>query len=746
MSCSEAREAAADQRRSRRRFAATWLVFAVLTVAMFAIALVATTPDDDREAGERALAITQRLEGYRYIGTPALAAALDDVQRTLTAIPGLEVTRQQASGTAHLPSRDVVYSVTNVIARIPGRSTEAVLVNAHVDTPLEGRGAADDAVNVGAMIEAARVLSRDTPEHTVVFLFNGGEEVGFTGADAFTRHEWARDIKWYLNMEAVGAGGLPVLFQASPNAGDVVAAASAAPRPRGSIVGQQLFQTGLLNSDTDSRVWRQVGWQGIDYAVIEDGYVYDTPLDRVDRIPAGTAQSVVDVVVEVVSGLGAARDIPAPYYFDLLNRVWVTFDPVLPLVGSAAALAALAGLVLLERRRGRIQVRAVLLSAGLTVAGLLTGIVAGLSVGGLSLLTQGSFSWYANPWLIGLLYVPAVVVGSVAPQALLWRARRARSSRQEAALTVAVGVATAATALSCVTAWAGMSAAYLLWTYSALLVLALWVSALVGWRWAPWAVVAAMAFQTLLVAEFIRNMYTLVVPLLGRESLDVPPDLVLGALTAVIVFPLALVAALFMVYAGHFRRVLIAFAVILVAGLVAAAALPPYTAEIPKHLLLIQKQDSDGAQIFLDSDGPQSAASLGLVQDAAEATGLQVRGDALLATPIAVPSGTTTFRRPNDRELSIDIGANQAARVRITLTGPVRSVNGRSFDGQEKATVDVVARPEGFTATVRTDGPVTAVVEQTFAKAGPDAIQVSNSLPEWTVLSTRTTVVNRFEG
>ena len=729
------------------RFTVTWLIFTVLIAVTFSTAYVATAPGEDREEGKRALATTERLQnhGYRHIGSPELSAALNDVQRTLTQIPGLEVTRQHASGTSHLQERDVAYSVTNVMARIPGESSKTVLVNTHVDAPLESRGAADDAVNVAATIEAARTLSQDKPKHTVVFLFNGGEEVGFTGADAFTQHRWARDVEWYLNMEAIGAGGPPVLFQTSANSGDLVAAAGSTPRPRGSVVGQQLFQTGLLNSDTDSRVWQKAGWQGLDYALIGDGYVYHTPLDRVERIPAGTAQSVTDVVVDVVSTVDQPRAGPAPHYLDVLSRGWLTVDVVVPVIGSTVTLAALAGLVLLLHRRGRVRVGAVLLSAALTATGLLTGVLAGLAVGGLSWLTQGSFAWYGRPWLIGLLYFPAVVAGTVAPLALRWRVQRARTSRPEATRTAALGVTTAATALGCVAAWTDVSAAYLLWSLSALLVPALWVSATVGRRWAAWPVVAAMAVQSLLVAGFVWDIYTLLVPLLGREPLGVPPDLVLGPLTAVIAFPLALMVAVFAVYAGRLRRVVAAFATVLATGLVVAAVVPPYTSERPKHLMLVQEQDSDGARVLLESDGPQSAESLGLLKDAAEATGLPLRDGALVTKRTSAPSGKTSFRRPNNRELSINIGANRAARVRITLTGAVLSVNGRSFDGEE-ATVDVVARPKGFKASVRTDGPVTAVVEQTFKRPSRNTARVARSLPEWTVHGSRTVVVDRFSG
>ena len=64
-------------------------------------------------------------------------------------------------------------------------------------------------------------------------------------------------------------------------------------------VGQELFDAGLINSDTDSRVWRAKGWTGLDYAILGDGYAYHTPADRVERIGPGVAQSYVDTVVAI---------------------------------------------------------------------------------------------------------------------------------------------------------------------------------------------------------------------------------------------------------------------------------------------------------------------------------------------------------------------------------------------------------------------------------------------------------------
>ena len=89
----------------------------------------------------------------------------------------------------------------NVIARLPGRRhpDESVMIAAHWDAYGEGPpdalgrrirpGAADDAVGVAGVLEAARVLSRESrPERSVVFALWTAEERGLLGSEHFGAH------------------------------------------------------------------------------------------------------------------------------------------------------------------------------------------------------------------------------------------------------------------------------------------------------------------------------------------------------------------------------------------------------------------------------------------------------------------------------------------------------------------------------------------------------------------------------
>ena len=73
-------------------------------------------------------------------------------------------------------------------------------------------------------------------------------------------------------MDAGGLGGAEVLFQTG-GAAWTQAYAKSAPRPHGAVLGPDLFATGLLQSDTDYRIFRDFGnVVGIDLAFYKNGY------------------------------------------------------------------------------------------------------------------------------------------------------------------------------------------------------------------------------------------------------------------------------------------------------------------------------------------------------------------------------------------------------------------------------------------------------------------------------------------
>ncbi|KAL4547458.1 hypothetical protein Ndes2526B_g06708 [Nannochloris sp. 'desiccata'] len=273
----------------------------------------------------RALATTSYLAdtiGYRQVGTPGdeKAAKYLFSQAKRIAInarqhrPDLQVivekelisgalSKQHAFG---FEISNVYNGLTNIVLRIAPKNEEinesdrprSVLVNAHYDSVIGSPGASDAASCVGIALEMARtiVANSSLPLSTpIIFLFNGGEETLMQASHGFMASSpFAKELGAFINLESTGPWGPDVLFQ---HTGDwtLRAYARTAPAPRGTTLGQDFFELGLIPADTDYRMfsYRHYGAiPGIDVAFLFDGTAYHSNRDETSRIRPGTLQAM----------------------------------------------------------------------------------------------------------------------------------------------------------------------------------------------------------------------------------------------------------------------------------------------------------------------------------------------------------------------------------------------------------------------------------------------------------------------
>ncbi|XP_035827663.1 endoplasmic reticulum metallopeptidase 1 [Aplysia californica] len=234
----------------------------------------------------------------------------------------------------------VYQDLRNVIVKVSpvSEANNSVLVNCHYDSVIDSPGAGDDAASCAVMLEMMRALTQGELVllHNIVFLFNSAEENILQTSHGFiTQHPWAPSIKAFVNLDSAGAGGWEIVFQTGPEHPWLIKAyIESAPYPHASVIGQEIFQTGLIPSDTDFRIFRDYGnIPGIDIAHIKNGYVYHTRNDLPRFIPPGCMQRGGENVLSLLKTLSTSMKLVDPgadkhgsmVFFDFLGFFMVAY-------------------------------------------------------------------------------------------------------------------------------------------------------------------------------------------------------------------------------------------------------------------------------------------------------------------------------------------------------------------------------------------------------------------------------------
>ncbi|XP_011497152.1 PREDICTED: endoplasmic reticulum metallopeptidase 1-like [Ceratosolen solmsi marchali] len=220
----------------------------------------------------------------------------------------IDITRH--SGSFALPFLDgmthIYKNVQNVIVKLGPHqpSKHSLLLNCHFDSFVESPGGSDNAAGCAVMLEVLRVISESTKylKNNIIFLFNGAEENILQASHGFiTQHPWAKEVKAFINLEACGAGGKELLFQAGPeNAWILEIYSQSVPYPYASSLAQEIFESGIVPGDTDFRIFRDFGKiSGLDFAWSTNGYVYHTKFDSINQIPLGSLQRTGDNILSL---------------------------------------------------------------------------------------------------------------------------------------------------------------------------------------------------------------------------------------------------------------------------------------------------------------------------------------------------------------------------------------------------------------------------------------------------------------
>ncbi|XP_055434122.1 endoplasmic reticulum metallopeptidase 1 isoform X3 [Bubalus kerabau] len=319
-------------------------------------------------------------------------------------------------------------NITNVVVKLEPRvgAQHAVLANCHFDSVANSPGASDDAVSCSVMLEVLRVLSTSSEalHHAVIFLFNGAEENILQASHGFiTQHPWASLVRAFINLEAAGVGGKELVFQTGPeNPWLVQAYVSAAKHPFASVVAQEVFQSGIIPSDTDFRIYRDFGnIPGIDLAFIENGYIYHTKYDTADRILTDSIQRAGDNILAVLKYLATSDMLASSskyqhgnmVFFDVFGLFVIAYPSrvgsIINYMVVMAVVLYLGRKLLHPKYKTATYTKDFFCGLGITLISWFTSLVTVLIIAVFISLIGQSLSWYNHFYVSVCLYGTAAV-------------------------------------------------------------------------------------------------------------------------------------------------------------------------------------------------------------------------------------------------------------------------------------------------------------------------------------------------
>ncbi|XP_017835549.1 endoplasmic reticulum metallopeptidase 1-like [Drosophila busckii] len=350
----------------------------------------------------------------------------------------IEIDLSKATGSfPYKTSASYYQGVQNIAVKFSFKNSTSdsyLLVNTHFDSKPATPSAGDAGFMVAVMLEVLRVMSttRQGFEHPIVFLFNGAEEIAMQAAHGFiTQHKWAKNCKALVNVEGGGSGGREVLFQTGPNHPWLVKYYKQnAKHPFATTLAEELFQTGIIPSDSDFTIFKKY-MPGLDMTQIINGYVYHTKYDVIDIIPRESFQNSGDNILNIVRGLSNAtelRDIGAhkgehSIFFDVLGLYFIHYSVAnaTNLNFAVAVATFLLVFVSMWRMAAKSEVstsyvaRWFILLLVLQLVSFVLGLAFPVVVAYVFDMFGLSLTYFSTPWLLICLYVCPSLLGLCLP-------------------------------------------------------------------------------------------------------------------------------------------------------------------------------------------------------------------------------------------------------------------------------------------------------------------------------------------
>ena len=757
-----------------------WLLVLVIIAVALILSMRALVPPAplgrdapaERFSEGRARDIVYQLSegiGRRVNGTQGYSKAAEYLAAELQKIPGVEVETYQGSGTyIHrlFPASPIVYRNTNVLGRLPGRTSDTVLLDAHFDTLPDSVGAADDAAGVACILEVLRVLAREAPlDRTIVVNLNGGEEMGLLGAAAFLKHPWAKEVRAYVYLEALPSGRAFLIGAGPNNPWLAKTYARAVAAPLGTVLGQELAQSGMLPFNGDFQPFHAAGLVGLDLAMAGDAARVHTDLDRLAGLESGGLQHMGDATLAVTRALANRSTQLGPdpqrvVYYDILGYTMLAYPMWVGRLLGVCALLLFALLLLRARARGLLSLRSVLAACAWNCLGVGAGIfVALLPALALKVFLHRSIGWFSAPALLLACSALPAAAGMLFVHSW-WRARTTRKmvgDTDRVALTAWMGSLVFWAFWLLLATLGGAGAGYLAFYWVAGGALGL-LAAILHPRAHLAGAILGLIPGAIVTIETATILSVNIAPMSGMVPASVPADMVIIVLVGLATALVGVVAFTLPCRTGGVGKTATICAVLGVVGIALTAAHSPYSAKRPKRLVALHAADAKESALLLASTGADGMGPLlSLFPNAKPASAswptvmmnpithmLPAARPAMLApqaevtaehyNPTVDARQVTLHLHGTSAQLRLAIPAKAllgwSASPRLVTLPPTESHYHVNFEGVPSAGVDLQLILRGSQPV-----EVDLLGIDGAPASGPEIESVSKRLPDWVALS-----------
>lgn len=332
----------------------------------------------------------------------------------------------------HIEPKIGLVSSQNIIAELPGKTRETILIGAHYDSAENSPGAFDNASGVGLLLELARVLGKKSNDVTYQLVFFGAEESGLVGSAYFAKNTDLSAVNWMLNIDMVGTP-LEIDFAGKKSAPPelVEKVTNLARQTKLSfhisrdfmVMTRDSNQGG--NSDFSSFLEQGIPAVGLGTAGRPAGF-YHRPEDQLEQVSLENIQKVGAYVEKLIREVRLSQVGPREWdelflSFQFASKVLVLPSLVLRLL-YLLVLVSTSVMLIRFFRNSQVSVKSLCLSFAVVLP---AGFLAiGLSSGGeglWGLVKESDSIWYAYPGIfllvrIGLAIGLLLVFGSFLPR------------------------------------------------------------------------------------------------------------------------------------------------------------------------------------------------------------------------------------------------------------------------------------------------------------------------------------------